>query len=71
MFLIKCQCGCFFTINQKLPVVRNEFTCQSCKKSISLCNSLSSKEVQCELEKAGMTLQVIPDNAKITVSFEA
>ena len=71
MFLLKCSCGCFFTLN---PPVENRWgttrKCPNCGKDIIWYNSLEISAMDSFLKEAGMTMQIIPDDAKITVTFD-
>ena len=60
MFLIKCKCGCFFTV-KKENLATDFYQCQSCKNKIPVSTyTLDTND----------TISHIPDNAKITVTFD-
>lgn len=66
MLLVKCKCGCFFTINTEALDDR-PIQCQNCKERIQLTEK---SEVSKFGTKSGITISAIPDNAKITVTFD-
>lgn len=71
MFLLKCSCGCFFTLK---PPSENRWgttrRCPNCGKTVTWYSSLELCELDKAVADAGMTMQIIPDNAKLTVTFE-
>ena len=71
MYLFKCKCGCLFTIKSFKRGVTTNIKCYNCGTSLSLYEELEIQELEQNLDEIGMTLQVIPDNAKISVTFDA
>lgn len=71
MYLFKCECGCVFTVKNLKHDSEIHFKCQNCGKGFSSFNHIECDQFKQRIKAIGMTLQVIPDNAKITVSFEA
>lgn len=71
MYLFKCECGCVFTVKSLKLESTAYFKCQNCGKDFSLSRHIECDEFKQRLKDIGMTLQIIPDDAKITVSFEA
>lgn len=69
MYLVKCKCGCFFTVKEDALLENRNLICQNCKAQIPL---LSTSELidKKEIEKTALSVSYIPDNAKITVTFE-
>lgn len=58
MFLVKCGCGCFFTLKStyRRPIVK----CPNCEAAIGIeTHAETSSSVSC-----------IPDNAKVSVNFD-
>lgn len=71
MFLVKCQCGSIFTLPDTVSQNRSfKIACPSCNKTGPMLSTLYLDELQ-KLELAGLTLQLIPNSAKITVTFDA
>lgn len=68
MFLIKCQCGSIFTIQEK-NLADRYLLCPNCKKKIDLNSYTSLAESQGLLEQVEK-ITYLPDNAKITVTFD-
>lgn len=74
MFLIKCKCGCFFTIKaERLKEARVPdqpiLPCPNCGVDIPL-GQHSSIEKFSKLNDGTQSVSYIPDNAKITVTFD-
>lgn len=70
MFMVKCKCGCFFTVT-KQAVSRNPFRCQNCKEDIFFTDVSNILESSPQFDEAGIAIRSIPDTAKITVTFDA
>lgn len=70
MFLVKCKCGCFFTV-KKESLSRYNLQCQNCKEKIHLFDSSSVLDSSKDLEASAITVNYIPDDSKITVTFNA
>lgn len=71
MVLIKCKCGCFFTIKDSDILNTKRFRCQSCDNNVFVNDyECGLKDVQQAFSESEMTLQKIPDNAKITITFD-
>lgn len=71
MYLLKCKCGSVFTIKCNNTEYPEYIKCPNCGISTSVNASIECRDLKHRLDSIGMTLQVIPDDAKITVSFEA
>lgn len=74
MLLFKCKCGCLFTTKDDAvpPDRQQRFHCQSCGAGLLyLPNNHALSEFKNDFAEAGMTVQKIPDNADITVTFKA
>lgn len=69
MLLFKCKCGSFFTINDT-TVMQSRIRCPNCSESADLSFNWELSEFTRELTKSGFSIRVIPDNAKITVTFD-
>ena len=69
MFLIKCDCGCIFTV-KKEALSQYKLRCQNCKKEIRFYDISNVLESSKELFDDGLTISAIPDDAKITVTFD-
>lgn len=68
MLLVKCSCGCIFTIMSD-NLSRRPLQCQNCRSEIPLLDISNVLESKQELETSGVSVNYIPDNAKITVTF--
>ncbi len=69
MFLVKCKCGCLFTLKES---ALNDFKlfCPNCKNKIDL-NAYTSLVEHQNLPEQVESVSYIPKNAKITVTFDA
>lgn len=68
MFLIKCGCGCHFTILKRSENVRS-IRCQSCGKGISVDVDSDFLTVEAALAEKGLTIHLLPGNATFEVKF--
>lgn len=70
MFFVRCDCGSVFTVKDDAPALRNEYgvRCPSCQKAARLFawSSLVSEDPV----RDGVTVSFVPDNAKLTVTFD-
>lgn len=62
MFLVKCKCGCRLTLNDSHK--EDEFRCPNCWERIYMDKVPRGEEQHAE------SISHIPDNAKITVTFD-
>lgn len=69
MFLLKCKCGCIFTLKNDLERRRYNTKCPDCSKAIRF-NSSTSIADSLELDNEIESIRYIPDDAKITVTFD-
>jgi len=70
MYIFKCKCGCMFTINSFKRDIVTHPKCQNCGAAVSIFDEIEQAELFAALDKSGMTMQSVPDNAKITVTFD-
>ena len=71
MVLVKCECGCFFTLkggNLAHDTLKN---CPNCGAGHELGNGTSIRTVETALAPETLAIRIIPDDAKIRISFEA
>lgn len=72
MLLIKCKCGCFFTVKDDwFEHNRRHLSCQNCDTDIPLDPYTYISDLKLALEKAGAVVSAIPENGKMSVSFDA
>lgn len=73
MLLIKCKCGCLFTIKDNtIPNPPGYLRCQNCGIKVPYYpDRYELSSIQSEFNKAEMTVQKIPDDSDITVTFKA
>lgn len=72
MLLIKCKCGCLFTTKDDVVPISSYLTCQGCSKAVQyLPGHDDFLRFKSYFSDAGMTVQKIPDDADITVTFKA
>lgn len=70
MLLFKCPCGCIFTLKDTNDGYRKNVHCQSCGKTTAFSPPIQKDDLDASLAQSGMSMQIIPDNAKITVTFD-
>lgn len=68
MFLIKCKCGCFFTL-KKESLTLDFYQCLNCKNNIPV-SAYTLDMNNPDLASKTQSISYIPDNAKITVAFD-
>lgn len=69
MYLIKCGCGCLFTISDEIFKKHHCFTCNNCSLEIERFSGNIKYSYNSE-NQVPPTFSIIPDNAKITVKFD-
>lgn len=69
MFLIKCKCGCFFTIRPE-AISPDGFNCPNCRNYLELTRYSKVFGVFAEQAIPDFSISVIPDDAKVTVTFD-
>ena len=70
MLIFKCKCGCFFTMENR-SLEQRRIRCPNCTNTFNLPRDCTLGELSSELHSVGMSVNSIPDNAKISVAFEA
>ena len=70
VLIFKCKCGCFFTMENR-SLDQRRIRCSNCANTISLFRDYTLVELSSELHSTGMSVDSIPDNAKISIAFEA
>lgn len=69
MFLIKCECGCFYTLQEdklNYPLLPEPRRCPNCGIEHSFQNDLWAKH----MNLPDMNIRRIPDDAKFSVTFD-
>ena len=70
VLMLKCKCGCFFTLKDD-ALTRARIRCPNCDERADTSFHWDLSEFSRELDRSGFTIRSIPDDAKITVTFEA
>ncbi len=70
MFFVRCDCGSVFTVKTDASALRDGYgvRCPSCQKATHL-SAWSSLDPQTPI-RDGVTVSFVPDNAKLTVTFD-
>ncbi len=71
MYLIKCKCGSIFTIKKMAPIHQDYISCPNCDTAVCVRGMDRLEIIKDQLNQAQMEVRIIPDDAKITVSFDA
>ncbi len=69
MFLVKCKCKSVFTLGEDAIKNFDLLECPNCKSNIDF-NIFTSIESHRDLTSQVESISVIPDDAKITVTFD-
>ena len=67
MYLVKCKCGCLFTLKE---ISGSKRKCPNCNEVFPLLSYFEIDDLQKMPSSAGFTVQLIPDSAKLSVTFE-
>lgn len=69
MLMFKCKCGSVFTVDER--VLEKDFIlCPNCEKTITLKGYVLLSDFHKKLDAEGISLRSLPENAKITVTFD-
>lgn len=72
MYLIKCKCGCFFTVGDDKQPDSHNYECQNCGNEVKFAPKIRDYSITMKcFQEAEMTIQKIPDDADITITFKA
>ena len=72
MLLVKCSCGCFFSISDKVAASdRVRLQCQNCGKKLLIESIMEKGAYDDAFADAGMKAFTIPDGAEVQVRFNA
>lgn len=72
MILIKCKCGCFFTLKDNTPFEdrsSHTFKCANCNESIYLSVNEDLQYIRQKSQENGMKVYFIPDDTEIKFNF--
>lgn len=72
MVVLKCKCGCFFSVRKTVMNRGGDelvFACQNCGNSLKFKKGCELFNLSPDLERAGFTAHVIPDDAQIGIRF--
>ena len=65
--LFKCSCSCFFSIKE----IRSDAPCcPNCGEYARMTDYTRFSTLKDGMTESGMTVQMIPDNARVQVSFD-
>lgn len=66
MLLIKCDCGCHFTVKNDFFNSSHRLGCQNCRKTFYITSNSEICEIISELHKNGFELYNLPDDSEFT-----
>jgi len=67
MCLFRCKCGCFFSVKE---ITHSYPRCPNCDNHVSISYYSDIREINNALKGSGMTMQMIPDDATVKISFD-
>lgn len=67
MYLFKCKCGALFTVKK---LGGRHLVCPDCRETYPITSYSDQSEIESERTKSGLDVRIIPDDAKITVTFD-
>ncbi len=71
MLLVKCACGCTYTIFEEKVKTAQWIHCPQCDERTYVGNNCTPADLIHQLSKNSSAIQKVPDSAKITISFDA
>lgn len=71
MYLVKCSCGCFATLGDDYFTRSTAYKCQNCEKHFKLRYDTELRCLEKELADSGFKCFLIPNNARIDLTFDA
>lgn len=69
MIMVKCSCGCFFTLKEQGLEDTRAKRCPNCGSTFELDKFTSLENISKELSLKKIEVSQIPDDAKISVSY--
>ena len=69
MVLVKCACGCFFTLKTEGLKNHHPRKCPNCNKAITLDEYTTLNDATEILPSDGICVKIVPEDAKISVAF--
>ena len=69
MIIVKCSCGCFFTLKEQSLEDTRAKRCPNCGTSFRFDKYTSLNDIVEELSPQKIEVSQIPDDAKISVSY--
>lgn len=70
MVLVKCRCGCFYTLKGESLTHDTNRECPNCGVKHKLGSYSSIRAIETALDPETLAIRIIPDNAKICISFD-
>lgn len=71
MVLFKCTCGCFFTVKDGTLNAGRYIRCPNCENKVHAHSSVALWEVEgMNGEDKLFKIRVLPDDAKLNISFD-
>ena len=70
MVLVKCECGCFYTLKGENLTHDTLKKCPNCGAEHKLGSYTSIHAIETMLDAQTLAIRIIPDDAKIRISFE-
>ena len=68
MLLVKCKCGCSYTLDESKIKIGQWIRCPQCEESVH--TSGNRFQLMENLSEKGFTIQRVPETAKFSVTFE-
>lgn len=71
MLLIKCKCGCCFTLKEESleEQKRDSLTCQNCRKKVKILYECDLEDIY-SFKNSDFELYRIPNNFTVNAQFE-
>ncbi|MCL2045759.1 MAG: hypothetical protein FWG88_05180 [Oscillospiraceae bacterium] len=72
MLLVKCKCGCLFTLKDEAPLENTtgrNFICQNCNEGITLSSNTNISDLHNTAPAPISSVYKLPNSVEITFSF--
>lgn len=70
MMIVKCSCGCLFTLKETSINSKRWISCPECGNKFYFDPERCISDTISECSKNFDSVQKVPDNAKLTVTFD-
>jgi hypothetical protein len=70
MILVKCKCGCHFTVSDETFLKRSNLACMNCSNGVKFTQNTRLDTLADDLKDSGMDIYRLPDDAEIKITLK-